>query len=83
MYILYMTVYMRQFRAICMHIFAYEHVYTSHISAMRFVFTQSKCHNNVVLNWSTFLIVKSMEIVPEEHAEFNEILFTLIIVCKY
>ena len=84
---------MRQFRiicyvwayicAICMHIFAYKHVYTSHISAMRFVFTQSKCHINIVLNWSTFLMVKSMEIVSEEHAQLNEMLFTLIIVCKY
>ena len=62
-----------QINAICMHIFAYEHVYTSHISALRFVFTQSKCHINIVLNWSTFLMVKSMEIVSEEHARLNEI----------
>ena len=84
---------MRQFRIICyiwacicatcMHIFAYEHVYTTRISARLFMFTQSKCHTNIVLNWSTFLMVKSMEIVSEEHAQLNEIFFTLIIVCKY
>ena len=28
-------------------------------------------------------MVKSMEIVSEEHAQLNEMLFTLIIVCKY
>ena len=84
---------MRQFRivcyiwacicAICMHIFAYEHVYTTRISARLFLFTQSKCHINIVLNWSTVLMVKSMEIVSEEHAQLNKMLFTLIIVCKY
>ena len=50
---------------------------------MRFLFTQSKRHINIVLNWSTYLMVKSMEIVSEEHAQLNEITFTLIIVCKY
>ena len=84
---------MRQFRiicyiwpclcAICMHTLAYEHVYTTRISARLFLFTQLKCHINIVLNWSTFLMVKSMEIVSEEHARVNEMLFTLIIVCKY
>ena len=47
---------------------------------MLFLFTQSKCHINIVLNWFTFLMVQSMEIVSEEHAEK---LFILIIVCKY
>ena len=73
---------MRQFRiicyiaacicVICMHIFAYEHVNTSHISAVRFLFTQSKRHIKIVLNWSTFLMVKSMEIVSEEHAQLRD-----------
>ena len=44
---------------------------------MLFLFTQSKCHINIVLNWSTFSMVKSMAVVSEEHAELNEILFTL------
>ena len=43
------------------------------ISAMRFVFTQSKCHINIVLNWYILLIVKSMEIVSEEHVQLNAI----------
>ena len=64
--------------AMCVHIFAYEHVYTSHISDMLFLFTQSKCHINIVLNWSTFLVVKSMEIVSGNMSNF----FTLILVCK-
>ena len=69
--------------AICMHIFAYEHVYTTRTSARLFMFTQSKCHITIVLNWSTFLMVKSLEIGSEEHAQLNEMIFTLIIVCKY
>ena len=39
----------------------------------------------MVLHWCTVLMVNTMEIVSEEHAQLNinEISFTLIIVCKY
>ena len=50
---------------------------------MLFLFTQSKCHINIVLNWFTFLMVKNIKVVSEEHPQLNEIPFTLISVCKY
>ena len=69
MYICYMHAYFRV-RA-CIHL--------THFCYAILVYT-IKCHINIVLNWFTFLMVQSMEIVSEEHAEK---LFILIILCKY